>query len=261
MHKSAFTTSKDLAQYDAQAYTAFLGKLRNNQADWNEFLPNTDACDEDSIILKLNTKDSDKPLSRYIPNPRLFSLKNEFNCGCSYGFNFTDLFSTFEYIAPRLFDANSLKVYTTEIAGSGETVKVIEFTENEEGDAKTFIKHLITLGNSFGKSEQIIKIWRGTLAGRNTQEVIKKFGLYTTALLEDEIKSGQVGKTPYHWFYQLSTCENFEDTVEKLSVFNINFESLISGFEQFFLALGRQKGVRTNDHRPPIKIARQIFID
>lgn len=261
MHKSAFTTSKDLAQYDAQPYTAFLGKLRNEQADWTEFLPNTDACDEDSIILKLNNLGTDKPVIHYIPNPRLFSLKNEYNCGYSYGFNFTDLFSTFEYLGPRLFAKDSLKVYRTELEGSGESVRVIEFTEFQENGHRTFVKLLINIGNNFAKTENLVRTWRATLAGRNSQEVIKRFGLYISALLESEIKSNSIGKTPYHWYFQLSQCKRFQEVEETLAVYNINFESLISGFEQFHMALNRQKGISSHNQNAPVKIARQIYID
>ena len=152
MHKPTLMTSKDLMQY-----TAFIGKLRNKEADWNEFLQSTSSFDVSSILFKYKRAGAEKFEHTYIPNPFLYSLKNEFNSGYCYGFALTDLFNTFSEIADKFFTSNQVRVYKQTIQSEKEEVKVIEFTETGDCDLQTFAKTLKAIGQEFSRTDKIIE--------------------------------------------------------------------------------------------------------
>lgn len=258
MNKPTFITSKDLTQYDSHAYTAFMMKLRKKEADWNEFLPSTAAFDIGSIVFKYKLAGAENFDVKYIGNPYLYTLKNEFNSGYCYGFAITDLFSTFLEIADKFFKDDQLRVYKQNIS-TLEEIKVIEFTEQVSGDLQEFVKTLKAIGSKFSRTEEIIKNWNVVLEGRNLQDLMHRFSLYTNALLEEEIKTNKISDTPYHWYRQLKNSNTYSEVAESLAVYNINFEKLIAGFEQFFIALNRQKGLRGTGLNN--KIDRPIYID
>lgn len=260
MYQPTLTTSKELMQYDSSAYTAFIGKLRANDADWNVFLPNTANSDVSSILFKYKRVGAENFEHTYIPNPFLYTLKNEFNCGYCHGFALTDLFSTFLDIADKFFADGQLRVYKKTFSPEKEETRVFEFTEKEEGDLKTFAKNLKAIGNEFSRTDKIIKKWIEVVKGRDLQNVMHRFSLYVNALLEEEIQTNNISDTPYHWYGQLKKCSSFSQVIEFLAVYNINFEKLISDSEQFFVAINRQKGLRANNGGAN-KLQRPIYID
>lgn len=259
MHKQTFMTSKESTQYDSQAYTAFLGKLKKKEADWNEFLPSAKNQNINGILFKYKQLNSEKVEHTFIANPILYTLKNEYNCGYSYGFAFTDLFNTFIEIAAKFYSKEELSVYAQNVQHDSEELKVIEYTEMKAGDFMAFIKVLQVIGKAFSQTEKTIEKWLSGMTGRDKQEVMIRFGLYTNALLSEQIKNNDFRNTPYHWYAQLKKCESITEISELLSVYNINFEKLISGFEQFYTALNRQKGIRGSTQLN--KIDRPIYID
>lgn len=261
MYQSAFTSSKDLLRYDSLAYNAFASQLRNRKADWLEFLPNADTYGHNAILLKIKTLEHETHASYNIPNPKIYSLKNEHNAVYSYGFNFTDLFSTYSFIADKFYANDQLHVYQDAIQSSGEVVNVIEFTESVKGQAQTFLKHLSVIGKGLSVTATLLAAWNNSLGEQDRQELMQAFGLYITTLFDTGEINTQYWKNPYNWFYQIENSESVAEVVEKLAVFNIDFEKLITGFQQFFVAINRQKGQRPVRNSAPVKISRQMFID
>lgn len=242
--KKIFTEYAQKNDYDDEAYRRYFDSIENNTAAWDEFLPAPIETNHESIILRVKCE-GDADFKNYRQeNNRLYMLKNELNLGGFYGFTCTDLFNILKAISvekPKWFGrALGFDVSTDYISGAYS--RVVSLEAKDMSTLREIVIEISNLAAQVAKTNQMMIRWVAAAnSKRNKQSVLRRCGDYLTHvarlekvnLYSDQAVKGE-GKTRYHYFHLISSSQNYDELMNKTIVFNIDMESMLYGFEEFY---------------------------
>lgn len=268
MNNAVLKQHENKNAYDYKAYAKFYSDLQNGKANWDEFLPTPSENINEAVVLRLKNVNDEVFGHIHLPNTKLYMLKNEYKNGSFFGFSCTTFFEYVRDVSLTKADwfkpENKLRVYVSHLENQQE-VNIVEFQYSDEEERLTLLKKFINLAHLIGKTNHVMHRWNLAQDGKyDKQQVIKRFGTYLDNMLRAsgvELYTSNSGKldTQYHAFHLVEKSASFDDLLMYLAAFNINFETMVEGFEEFFVTFNCNDIDR--EKTTARKIARPIYVN
>lgn len=242
MNNVLFKSFDSAHAYDSAAVNAFSQKMAKRQLDWDEFLPKADALGNDTIQVKMINSETKESTSFRVANSKLYTLKNELNKNFSFGFAYTDLFSAIKVAKSKESWSDNEVEFT--ISGGNEvedSEKTFEFTYKTQEQHDSVIKTVQLLSSEFNRTNLTMQRWADVQCSKDMFAVAHRLGFYLrTNLFGAEVSQEEVAVTSkFHWYHASGWCSTLNDLQVALSVYNIEFERLLTSFERFLFTFDR----------------------